>query len=895
MSLDFFTMEAKEVSNILNTDIENGLSNNQLEINKEKYGSNQLTAQKGKSFISKVLEALCEPLTLILIFSILITIAINLYRLFTGEETDFIESAGILITIFLSVSITIIMEGHSEKAFQALQKIQNNTSIKVKRNGAFEIITQSQLVVGDIVVLETGDKIPADCYIISSNHLTSDEASLTGESLPVNKVGNIIIENKTTPLAERVNMLFAGCYITTGSCECIVVAVGDNTELGKIANELKTPLKQTTPLQEKLDKLSKYITLIAIIIAVIIFFIQLFQKMNGIGNHHSIAEMFITSVALIVAAVPEGLPTIVAISLALNVIKMAKENTLVKKMIACETIGAVNIICSDKTGTLTQNKMKVMGYYDTEWHNEMEESISPHLTMNICVNSSADIDIQNQEVKFLGNPTESAMLAFYECSCPIRNSGKSYKDKKKEVEVVKVFPFSSEEKHMTTLLKNGKDLIAYTKGSPEKIISMCKLTADEKYNIELEIFNSQEKAMRVIALAHKVLDGKLKKIENFEELDELEKHNEMESDMVFDGFVIIYDPLRPEVLEAVKHCKIAGISLKILTGDHVVTARAIASELNILTSDSLVLSATDIEAMSDEQLDSCIDRIAVIARSTPTTKLRVVKMLKQKGNTIAVTGDGVNDAPAIKNADVGIAMGIAGTEVSREAADIVLLDDSFATIAKAIKWGRNIYQNFQRFISFQLAVNFSAVLIVFVSVLLGLPSPFGALQLLWINIIMDGPPALSLGLEPTRDSLMKEKPINRKTSIITKSLCLKIVSMGMVASLMVFTQIFFNILGGTEDQQKTILFNLFVITHLFNAFNCREIDNTSIIKNLTSNKQMIAVFSLVFILQVVIIQFFGGIFKTIPLSFFMWIKILCFSFLIIIASEVGKVVYRLKK
>ena len=885
----FYMMDASSVSKKVNSNLEIGLTDEMVELNKEKYGSNNLTVAKGKSFLEKVLEALCEPMTIILIVAALITIGINLYRLFTGAETDFVECTGILVAIFLSAAITIVMEGHSEKAFQALQKIQNNIAVKVRRNGIAKIVSQSDLVVGDIVTLETGDKIPADCYIISANQLTSDEASLTGESLPIHKIGNVILDNEDTPLAERVNMLYAGCYITTGSCEAIVVAVGDHTELGKIAHELKHSGKQTTPLQEKLDKLGQHISIFAIGAAILIFIAQIIQKFYGVGDSESIGEIFITSIALIVAAVPEGLSTIVAISLALNVIKMAKENALVKKMVACETIGAVNIICSDKTGTLTQNKMKVMGYYDDKgWHQEMEEDISHYLTTNICVNSSADIDIDGDDVKFLGNPTESAMLAFYQCSCPIRTSKKSYKDKKKEVEYIKVFPFSSEEKHMTTVVRNDKETVAYVKGSPEKIISMCKLDNDDKYNIELEIFKSQEKAMRVIGFAHKILKG------DIEDLEKPENHAKMESDMVFDGFVIIYDPLRPEVLDAVRNCRMAGINLKILTGDHVVTARAIANELNILTSESLVLTAKEIEEMDDEKLASCIDNIVVIARSTPTTKLRVVKMLRERGNTIAVTGDGVNDAPAIKNADVGIAMGIAGTEVSREAADIVLLDDSFATIAKAIKWGRNIYQNFQRFITFQLTVNVSAVLIVFVSVLLGYPAPFTALQLLWINIIMDGPPALTLGLEPVRNNLMQQKPINRKVSIITKSLWLKISSMGVLISLMLFSQMIFNVLGGAPEQQKTILFNLFVIMQLLNAFNCREIDNQSIFKNLLLNKSMIIVFAITLAVQLIVSQFFGIIFRTVPLSLIMWLKIFAYAFLVIIISEVAKYFLRKK-
>ena len=876
---NFFMLSGAEVAKELNSDVANGLTSSQVETNRGIYGSNVISTVKQKSIFLKIFEALCEPMVLVLIGSALITIGINLYRLFTGHETDFVECIGIIIAIILSAVITIIMEGHSEKAFQALQKIQSNTAIKVIRNGRTEIISQQQLVVGDVIILDTGDKIPADCYLISSNQLTSNESSLTGESLPVFKDGGVVMDDKNTPLAERLNMLFSGCYVTTGNGVGIVTAVGDDTEIGKIAKELKISHKETTPLQEKLEKLGKVITSFAVLLAILIFVVQVVQKIFGLGEQSvSIGEMFITSIALIVAAVPEGLPTIVAMSLALNVIKMAKENALVKKMVACETVGAVNIICSDKTGTLTQNKMTVKGYYDKMWHYEFNEAISKYFVNNVCVNSSADIDIDEKEIKFMGNPTESAMLAFYQCSCPLKTNRKTYKEKREESSIVDVFPFSSEEKHMTTIIQDDNEVVVYTKGSPEKIVSMCDLSGEEKYKIELEIFKSQEQAMRVIAFAHKII----KEIHDFK--DE-EKHKEIETNMVFDGFVIISDPLRPEVAEAVKKCRIAGISLKILTGDHVVTARAIANELNILTSESLVLTAADIEAMDDKQLADCIDRIAVIARSTPMTKLRVVKMLRERGNTIAVTGDGVNDAPAIKNADVGIAMGIAGTEVSREASDIVLLDDSFATIAKAVEWGRSIYQNFQRFICFQLTVNVSAVVTVFTSVLLGFAAPFGALELLWINIIMDGPPALTLGLEPLRNNLMKEKPIDRNISIITKKLSLKIISVGLLISAMLMLQLFFNILGGTNEQQNTILFSLFVISHLLNAFNCREIGDQSIIKNIMSNKPMLITFAGTFILHIIIIQFFSFIFKTVPLPLNMWLKIVLYSFSVVIFSE----------
>jgi len=583
-----------------------------------------------------------------------------------------------------------------------------------------------------------------------------------------------------------------------------------------------------------------------------------------------------------VAAVPEGLPTIVAVSLSINIIKLSRQNALVKKMIASETVGCINVICSDKTGTLTENKMTVGAYYDTAWHTNTAALASEWLAHNICLNTTADIGADGT---FIGNPTECALLNFYEKSQARQTSGKRYQDERAEHDILHAFPFTSELKHMTTISKVDGKIISYVKGSPESIFAMCSLAPAETADIEKYITQAQEKAMRVLAFAHKELPT----LRDFEAETE---HAAMESHMVFDGFVAISDPLRADVYDAVKSCRAAGVQLKILTGDNIVTATAIANELHILDGGHMAVEAKALAALSDEALAARLPAISVIARSTPTIKMRVVQLLKAEGNVVAVTGDGINDAPALKNADVGIAMGISGTEVSKEASDIVLLDDSFSTIVKAVEWGRNIYENFKRFISFQLTVNLASVIVVFTSILLGLKAPFTALQLLWINIIMDGPPALTLGLEPNYDDLMSRPPTKRGESIVSVAMLGRIAITGVYISIVFLCQYIFNFLGATAAQMPTVLFTLFALFQLFNAFNCRELHSASIFKHLLKNKLMLLVVGCTFLLQILIIQFAGAFFGTIPLGLTMWLKLFGVAASVIVLSELVKLVWR---
>lgn len=878
-----YTETKEQLLGKLEVNEKNGLSEDQIQMMRQQYGSNNLTKEKPTPLLKRVAAAVSEPMILMLIMAGLIALTVNIIRAATGGEADFLECAGVFAAISLSVIITVVMEGRSAKAFEALSKISDDTVVKVMRDGKAAVLHQRDLVVGDIILLATGDKIPADGRLLESTGLSADESALTGESVPAHKDADICFSDEKTPLAERSNMLYSGNYITGGNGRVVITAVGDATEFGKIAHELTKTEHASTPLQEKLARLGKTITVFGVIAAVIVFISQLISFGLHDGLHlDEVMEAFVTSIVLIVAAVPEGLPTIVAVSLSINIIKLSRQNALVKKMIASETVGCINVICSDKTGTLTENKMTVTGFYDSKWNERTSALSSEWLTHNICLNTTADLA---EDGSFIGNPIECAVLNFYEQSDARKMSGKTYQDEREEHEVVHAFPFSSELKHMTTISKVDGKMISYVKGSQECVLPMCEISSDELQRIHAQMKQSQEKAMRVIAFAHKELTERL-------DYKEEQNHLKMESGMIFDGFVAIADPLRKDVYEAVMNCRLAGVDLKILTGDNITTATAIADELHILDGGQLAVEAKEIADISDGALLELLPQISVIARSTPTIKMRVVKLLKSQENVVAVTGDGINDAPALKNADVGIAMGISGTEVSKEASDIVLLNDSFSTIVRAVQWGRGIYENFKRFIQFQLTVNVSSVIVVLASILLGLKAPFTALQLLWINIIMDGPPALTLGLEPVHDDLMSRPPARRSDNIISKPMFIRIGATGLFVSAVFLLQYVFNFLGAAEAQMPTVLFTLFALFQLFNAFNCRELHTVNIFKHLLKNKMMLLVVGITFVLQILIIQFAGAFFGTIALPLDMWLKLFAVTVSVIVLSELIKLFMR---
>lgn len=859
---EFMTNRA-DLAREFGVDPNTGLTDEKVRENAEKYGYNTLPRAKPESLLKRIKTAAAEPMLLLLMAAALAALFVNIASVATGGEADVLKVVGIFAAIALSVAITVVMEGKSAKAFEALSRINEDIVVKTLRSGVPVTLNQRDIVAGDILILATGDKIPADGRLIESTEMSADESSLTGESVPVKKNAEFVPDDEKIPLAERRNMLYSGTYITSGFGKLLVTAVGGNTEFGKIARELTGTQKTTTPLQERLGRLGKQITIVGIIAAAALFVSQLAYINYGGGTvFKEVMDAFLLSIVLIVACVPEGLPTIVAISLSLNIIKLSKENALVKKIIASETVGCINVICSDKTGTLTENKMTVNGTLTDE-----------SILMNICVNSTAEL---GENKFFIGNPTECALLIAAE------KSDWDYRQKRQKTDVAHVFPFSSEKKNMTTVIHDGSGFTAYSKGSPEKIFQLCGMDGAQRADVEKQMIAWQEKACRIIAFAHR-------------RFDECPAHDEsiVDSEMTFDGFAAISDPLRSDVFDAVSQCRSAGVDLKILTGDNIVTATAIANELGVLDGNNTAVEARDIESLSDGELSAQLAKITVIARSTPAVKMRVVNLLKAAGNVVAVTGDGINDAPALKNADVGIAMGISGTEVSKEASDIVLLNDSFATIVNAVRWGRGIYENFKRFICFQLTVNAAAVVTVLVSTtVLGLKAPLSALHLLWINIIMDGPPALTLGLEPIHSDLMKRPPVKRSENILSRPLLIRVGLTGLYISAVSLSQHYYNFLNVHDEYMATVNFTLFALFALFNAFNCRELYTVTIVKNFLKNRLMLAVTGATIVLQVLIIQYAGAVFGTVPLPLDLWVKLFAVAASVIALSEVVKLALR---
>ncbi|MBR2499149.1 MAG: calcium-translocating P-type ATPase, PMCA-type [Clostridia bacterium] len=865
----FYDKTASETLLQLKSDKKRGLNKTGVITNRKTYGENVITKNKKRTFLNRLFDAFKEPMLLILVFGFVLALGTNLGKYLKSREGDFAECFGILFAIILSVSITLIMEGSSEKAFNALGKIYENLAVRVIRDGETVLIPQGQVVVGDIIIIESGDKIVADGRLLESVSLAVDESTLTGESLPAKKDARVVLD-KSVALAERINCVYSGTFVAAGNGLMVVTAVGNKTEIGNIAGEL---IEQTSnsPLQVKLGKLGKTVTIVGACCAVLVFILSVIRLYFwGTINFSSVQELFVSCIVLIIAAVPEGLPTIVAVSLALNMIKLAKENALIKKMTATETAGAVSVICSDKTGTLTENKMSVVSVCKSEYCIQPEKVKDELLWQNFVCNSTADITVEKKRVIRKGSSTECALIEAYKKSQPKIN----YKTYRESFVVVEREPFSSENKYMTTTIRLGNIKRKLIKGAPEKVLSLCKLTNAQISKILSNVSEHQKKARRVICFGH--ID--------FDNADSVDKY-------VYDGYVAISDPIRKEVYKAVQDCRRAGIKVKILTGDNRDTALAIARELKLCEQDKCVVNAQELENLTDEQLKKILPNIAVIARSTPIIKLRVVKALKSLGEVVAVTGDGINDAPAIKQADVGIAMGEAGSEITKEAADIVLLDDSFSTVVKAVSFGRNVYKNLQRFIVFQLSVNVSALLFITVCAILGLTPPFNTLQLLWINIIMDGPPALTLGLERATDSLMNNKPIKKDLGIVGKKMLIKIIFNGVFVGGIMILQYLTDFMH-VGEQMSGVIFTTFILFQLFNAFNSRELGSQSIFKGIGKNKLMLLTFGSVFLVHIFIVQVCAGVFGVSSLSLVSWIKCLVVSFSIVAVSEIYKAIFR---
>ena len=843
----WFHKSVDETKEYFKLDEENGLSNEQVNENRQKYGTNELQTKKKKSTIVKFLEQFKDFMIIVLIIAAIISGVVGYIE---GEGIT--DSIIILIVVILNAVIGVIQENKAEKSLEALQKLSAHVS-KVIRNGKMEVIPAKELVPGDIVVLDTGDYVPADLRIIEAVNLKSQEASLTGESVPVEKSANTI-EQEEVDLGDRENMLFSSSLITYGRGKGIVVETGMNTEVGKIAGIINSAEETQTPLQEKLNKLGKTLGIAALVICAIIFVIGLLYGKDPI-------EMFMTAVSLAVAVIPEGLAAVSTIVLAIGVQRMVKRHAIVKKLPAVETLGSTTVICSDKTGTLTQNKMTVEKIFyngkllDAE---EVKQNIDKNLEKLVYISMLCNDTKISANNELTGDPTETALV---DMGFNLQFEKNIY-DKNPRI---KEIPFDSDRKLMTTVNKINNKYVVLTKGGVDELLARCnKYLYDGEERNDLENYkkvitkNNEDMAkdaLRVLSMAYKEIDH--------EPTDEEMK--DIEQDLIYVGMVGMIDPPRLEVKDAVDKCKKAGIKTVMITGDHKITAIAIAKSLGILQSEEEALTGAELEKMSDEDLTKNIRKYSVYARVSPEHKVRIVKAWQANGEIVAMTGDGVNDAPALKTADIGCAMGIVGTDVSKEAADVILTDDNFATIVSSVEEGRRIYDNILKAIQFLLSSNVGEVITLFVAILItpllgnlfgidiNLIVPLLPIHILWINLVTDSLPALALAVDPPQKDVMDRKP-NKNKSVFTKGMIWRIVYQGILIG--VITIVAFIVGLATPDENlpviegltneeikveigQTMAFCVLAFSQLVHVFNVRD-NKTSIFKTgIFSNKQLI--------------------------------------------------------
>ena len=849
------TLRKEEVERKLNTDFSKGLNTDEVLKRQNQYGKNELENSKKEGIIIKFFKQFNDFMIIILIMASIVSAGISWYQ----GENDYIDSIIIIAIVVLNAIMGVLQEAKAEKSIESLKKMTPQMS-KVIRNGKEIEIPSETLTVGDIVILEAGNRVPADGRIIENFNLKVEESSLTGETESIEKDGNVICK-KDIPLGDIINMVFMGSTVVNGHAKVVVTEIGMDTKVGKIANMLIESEAPETPIQKKLNQVGKILGVICLIICLVIFVIGIIKKIPPM-------EMFMTSVGLAVAAIPEGLPAIVTIMLSLGVTKMAKRNSIIRKLPAVETLGSSNVICSDKTGTLTQNKMKVVEI----------KAENPNFAMELatmCTDSK--IENNNGKVEVVGEPTENALIEV------------AYKNKLDKMQLyqamprVNEIPFDSTRKMMTTIhkLENGKYRVI-TKGAPDVLLNRCIGTQKEKILRENE--KMANKALRVISVAYKDIESLPNKISS----------ETVENQLKFVGLIGMIDPPREGVKEAVETCKKAGIKTVMITGDHIATAKAIAEKIGIYTKRDKAITGEELDKLKQETLEKEIQNYTVFARVTPEHKVRIVKAWQKNGAVVAMTGDGVNDSPALKSADIGIAMGKGGTDVAKNAADMILVDDNFVTIVDAVKQGRNIYDNIRKAIHFLIATNIGEIVTIFMGLVLGIQSPLLAIQLLWINLVTDSLPAISLGLEPPEKDIMERKPVDSKKGIFADGLWSKIILEGIMLGML--TLIAFSI--GNKyygvEVGRTMAFismGLLELVHSFNIKSEKSIFKTGILEN----KFLIGSFVLGLLVQtiVVVIPALANIFDVVSLNSTQWLITLAISLLPIPIMELQKRINRM--
>ena len=858
---NWFNKTFKEVEKELETDLEKGLSKEKVEERQEKYGFNELQQIAKKSIIQRFLEQFKDFSIIVLIIAAIVSGIVGVAQ---GEGIT--DTIIILIVVIVNAIIGVAQESKAEKSLEALQKLSDHAS-KVIRNGNMEVVPAKELVPGDIVVLDTGDYIPADLRIIEAVNLKTQESSLTGESVPVEKISEII-EEQEIGIGDRKNMLFSSSLVTYGRGKGIVVETGMTTEVGKIAGMINSTEKQQTPLQQKLDKLGKTLGIAALVICAVIFIL-------GILQGKEIISMFMTAVSLAVAAIPEGLVAVSTIVLAIGVQKMVKKNAIVKRLPAVETLGSATVICSDKTGTLTQNKMTVEKIFwndaTREASNISDDEIDEELTKLVYANMLCNDTKISSDGTLTGDPTETALV---DMGFKL-NFDPSIYDRMERVEEI---PFDSDRKLMTTVNKVGDKYVVYTKGGIDEILKRCNsYEIGGQISEELESYINKirqenekmaQNALRVLGCAYKEIDH----------IPTKEEMKTIENDLIFIGMVGMIDPPREEAKLAVEKCKTAGIKTVMITGDHKITAIAIAKKLGILENDDEAITGLELEQMTDEELEKNVRHYSVYARVSPEHKVRIVKAWQKNGEVVAMTGDGVNDSPALKKADIGCAMGIVGTDVAKEAADVILTDDNFATVVSAVEEGRKIYDNILKVIQFLLSSNIGEVVVLFFATLLtplfskwfGITDINGLeillpIHILWINLVTDSLPALALAFDPANSDIMQRKPIKPGKGIFTKGMTWRVVYQGIMIGGLTLAAFMIGLATTKEpigtltlDQSKievgqTMAFVTLALSELVHVFNVRDNKKSIFKTGIFNNMKLIGAIIISAVLMFVIL------------------------------------------
>lgn len=865
-----------------------GLTDEQVKQSREQHGKNVLTPPQRTSLWKLYLDKYRDPIIQILLVAAFVSLILAFI------EKNFMETIGIFVAVFFATTVGFYFERDAAKKFNLLTALSEEQPVKVRRNGKVMEIPRHDVVVGDVVLVEVGDEVPADGELIVCNDLQINESTLTGE--PVTEKS---LEGGGDGAYPR-NIILRSTMVMNGRGEFVVTAVGDATEIGKVAKKSTEQTSVETPLHMQLDKLAKMISKVGSVVSVAAFFIFLIHDILtnpawGGKDYFYMAEIvlkyFMMAVTLIVMAVPEGLPMAITLSLALNMRRMLKSNNLVRKLHACETMGAVTVICTDKTGTLTQNKMQVSAL-------ELKLGDEALLDTAIALNSTAELN----DGKPIGNPTESALLLWLDAQ------GKDYEELRKQVNVLKQLPFSTERKMMATLAEVDGETYLFVKGAPEIVMKKCIIEDRMQRQSVEELDEWQHKAMRTLAFAYKKIEASIMRTSRTSTAEVVALLDA--NDLQLQAIAAIADPIRPDVPAAVQECRHAGIEVKVVTGDTAATALEIGKQIGVfedepenigadgsLTSlDQQMITGEQWEALSDEEAYERAKDIRVMSRARPTDKQRLVAMLQKRGEVVAVTGDGTNDAPALHYAHVGLSLG-SGTSVAKEASDMTLLDDSFKSIANAVMWGRSLYRNLQRFLFFQLVVNVAALLLVLGGSVIGTEMPLTVTQILWVNIIMDTFAALALASLPPSHEVMKDKPRKASDFIINKSIGFGILFCGIVFFLVMFALLVYcerRGKGGVDVHELTMFFTTFVMIQFWNLFNAKALmSHHTAFRHFLKDKGMILVLVLVLVGQWIIVTFGGEMFRTTPLSLHEWLLIIGSTSVVLWAGELWRTFKRM--